>query len=61
VIARIREELAAILSSPEMQAKFITFSYAASTDSPDDFARKIATEVDHWRAIIRDRGIHVDN
>jgi len=57
IATRVGREIARILATPEMQAKYMAMSYSAATNTPAQFAHQIAHEVDEWKSLIAERGI----
>jgi len=61
IVNRMSQEIGRILGTPEMQAKYVSLSYTASTNTPAQFAKMIATELDDWKTLILERGIQGEN
>jgi tripartite-type tricarboxylate transporter receptor subunit TctC len=61
VVNRLHKAFVAALASPDIQKRFESYSYEVSTNSPAEFVSMINEEVEHWGAIIRDRGIRTSD
>lgn len=61
IVNRVADEIRRIISTPEVQDKFASGGYAASTNSPAQFAEMIAQEVRTWATLIAERGIKGEN
>jgi tripartite-type tricarboxylate transporter receptor subunit TctC len=61
IVTRVSQEVARILSAPEMQAKYNSLSYAASTNTPSQFASMIGREVQEWKVLIAERHIQIES
>jgi tripartite-type tricarboxylate transporter receptor subunit TctC len=61
IVAKVHGALVDALKRPEIQSKFGQMSYAVTYDTPAHFSQMLATEVDTWRNLIRERGIHAES
>ena len=61
IVQRMAQEIQLLLAQPEMQQKYASMSYGASTNSPAAFAQMVANEVKLWSALIAERGIKIES
>jgi tripartite-type tricarboxylate transporter receptor subunit TctC len=60
LVARLNRELARALAAPEVAKYYEAQSYVVDTSSPDQFAKKIARELDTWGPLIKRLGITLE-
>jgi len=60
VIARLRQEITAILESPEMRKRFEAEGGEAARMSQQEFADLIAAEMVKWTKVVKDAGIKAE-
>ncbi len=60
VIARLQNELAEILSRPEIQEKLFRLGVQAKGGSSADFASLIASDITRWKKVAQDANIKVE-
>jgi tripartite-type tricarboxylate transporter receptor subunit TctC len=58
VIRRLHAELHKAIAAPDMKDKFASAVLEANPSSPEEFGRRIVAEVDRWKRVVRDTGIH---
>lgn len=61
IVARVSDAIAAVLKTQEMQEKFARLGYAVSVNTPAQFSRLIAQEVEMFKTLIQERGIRADS
>ncbi|MDO8704325.1 MAG: tripartite tricarboxylate transporter substrate binding protein [Sulfuricaulis sp.] len=61
IVTRLSEEISRALGTPEMQKKFASLTYTPASNTPAQFSRMVSLEVDNWKALILERGIHAEN
>ena len=52
IIDRLNKEVAAILSDPEVQSKFLQMGYTFGGGTPQDAKRLLVSEIDRWKSVI---------
>ncbi|WP_181360586.1 tripartite tricarboxylate transporter substrate binding protein [Variovorax sp. WS11] len=57
IVAKVHDAIVDALKVPEMEARFARMSYSATHAAPSQFAKSLASEVDVWKTLIRERGI----
>jgi tripartite-type tricarboxylate transporter receptor subunit TctC len=57
VIAKINAELRALLKTPAMQKRMATDGADAVGSSPEEFARRVASEVEKWTKVAKASGL----
>ena len=60
LVARLNREVARALAAPEVSKVYDAQSYIADTSSPEQFAKKIARELDTWGPLIKRLGISLE-
>jgi len=60
IIARLNTEIDAVLKSPEMVNKLRSLGSEPGGGSPQDFERRISSDLDKWGRIIRELNIRAD-
>ena len=60
LVARLNREFAKALAAPEVSKFYEAQSYVVDTSSPDQFAKKIARELDTWGPLIKRLGITLE-
>ncbi|MCW5654737.1 tripartite tricarboxylate transporter substrate binding protein [Hydrogenophaga sp.] len=60
VVAKFSDEVRRIIAMPDMQAKIQEVGFVSVGNSPEEFSRYIATEVDTWSRVIQQNNIKVD-
>jgi len=53
IVALLNREIAKIIATPDMQARLTELSYEPVASSPEEFARRIKTEIATWAGVIR--------
>ena len=53
IIVLLNREIAKIIATPDMQARLTELSYEPVASSPEEFARRIKTEIATWASVIR--------
>jgi tripartite-type tricarboxylate transporter receptor subunit TctC len=59
VVARINAELHKALAAPEVRAKLIENGFTITPGTPEEFGRKINSELDRWGALIKEANIRL--
>jgi tripartite-type tricarboxylate transporter receptor subunit TctC len=59
-VRRIQQEIAAILTAPEMAGRIANEGSLAVGNTAAEFSRRIAAESGKWRALIRQAGIRAE-
>jgi tripartite-type tricarboxylate transporter receptor subunit TctC len=57
VVARLNAELQKALAAPELRAKLTDQGFAVTPGTPEEFGRKINSELDRWGKLIREANI----
>lgn len=57
IIKRLRDELAKIVAMPDVQKRIMAMSVIPMSNTPDEFAKIIATEIPMWKQIAADNNI----
>ena len=57
IIKRLQDEIAKIVAMPDVQKRITTMSVIPMTNTPDEFAKIIATEIPMWKQIAADNNI----
>lgn len=60
IIEKLRAEIQKIVTSPEYAKKLETFGMETTNVGPDGYARVIASDLDKWRKVIKERNITVN-
>lgn len=60
IVAKLNEELVAILEAPDVRASLLKQGLAPRTGSPADLARLIETDLERWGRVVREAGIRAD-
>jgi tripartite-type tricarboxylate transporter receptor subunit TctC len=60
IVAKLNEELAAILEAPDVRASLLKQGLAPRTGSPADLARLIETDLERWGRVVREARISAD-
>lgn len=60
IINRIHEEVARVLTLPDVRERFATNGFDPATNSPAEFAAMIREQTDFFRPIIKDVGLKLD-
>ena len=53
IVALLNREIAKIIATPDMQARLTELGYEPVASSPEEFARRIKTEIATWAGVIR--------
>jgi tripartite-type tricarboxylate transporter receptor subunit TctC len=59
-IARLNQHIVRVITSPDVKQKFFDAGVEVVASTPEQFARRIRTEIDFWAKIIKAGGIKVD-
>jgi tripartite-type tricarboxylate transporter receptor subunit TctC len=57
IIKRLQDEIAKIVAMPDVQKRMTTMSVIPMSNTPDEFAKIIATEIPMWKQIAVDNNI----
>ena len=57
IIKRLQDEIAKIVAMPDVQKRMTTMSVIPVSNTPDEFAKIIATEIPMWKQIALDNNI----
>ncbi|MDW8469826.1 MAG: tripartite tricarboxylate transporter substrate binding protein [Burkholderiales bacterium] len=60
IVAKLNEELAAILAIPEVRASLLKQGLAPRTSSPAELARLVEADLERWGRVVREAGIRAD-
>lgn len=60
IVERLNTELRAILGPGEITERLTSQGYAVATNSPDEFAAFIASELKKWTKVVKDTGVRAD-
>ena len=57
IIKRLQESVAKVVEMPDVQKKFIAMSVIPMSNTPEEFAKIIATEIPIWRQVAQENNI----
>ena len=57
IAQRLRDEIAKVVSTPDMAAKFAEQGMAPVANQPAEFGKHLAAELDRWAQVIKEAGI----
>jgi len=57
IVKRLHEEMVRIVDMPDVKARIAAKASVAMTNTPDEFARLIASEITLWRQVALDNNI----
>ena len=57
IIKRLQESVAKVVEMPDVQKKFIAMSVIPVSNTPEEFAKIIATEIPLWRQVAQENNI----
>ncbi len=57
IVGRLNHEVVRIIAEPEVRERMVAIGYTAETDTPDEFAALIRTEIAQWAKVIRESKI----
>jgi tripartite-type tricarboxylate transporter receptor subunit TctC len=57
IAQRLRDEIAKVVSTPDMVAKFAEQGMAPVANQPAEFGKHLAAELDRWAQVIKEAGI----
>jgi tripartite-type tricarboxylate transporter receptor subunit TctC len=60
IVERIHQEVARVLTLPDVKERFATNGFDPATNSPAEFAAMIRQQIDFFRPIIKDVGLTLD-
>jgi len=60
IVAKLNEELVAILEAPDVRASLLKQGLAPKTGSPAELARLIETDLERWGRVVREARISAD-
>ncbi len=60
IVSRLNSEIGKIMRMPDVQARLLPQGIEPMTDTPEEFAALIHTEVAKWGKIVKRTGAHVD-
>ncbi|MFZ2649536.1 MAG: tripartite tricarboxylate transporter substrate binding protein [Burkholderiaceae bacterium] len=60
IVKRLSEEIARVVEMPDVQRRISALSITPTTNTPDQFARLIATEIPLWKQVALDNNIRVN-
>src|SRR5215468_10266206 len=60
VIERWRSELAKAVAAPDVKERLQTLGFGPVANTPDEFGRRIASEIAKWGKVVRDANIRAD-
>jgi tripartite-type tricarboxylate transporter receptor subunit TctC len=60
IVVRINRELHAVLDEPEIRKRLVEQGNEIRPTTPDDFTKKIASEIAKWKEIVASRKIQVE-
>ena len=60
IVAKLNGELARIVHDPAMKEKYASLGIEPVTDTPQEFAAHIRSEMDKWRLVVTTAGIKMD-
>lgn len=59
-IAKLNADINALLSSPEIQARFTQDDITAAGGSPQQFGATIRSDIEQWRTVVKQANIKID-
>jgi tripartite-type tricarboxylate transporter receptor subunit TctC len=60
VVQRVNAEMKVILAKPDIIARLEVLGLTAQAQTPEQFARFVAADVDSWRSAVKNTGIKAD-
>jgi tripartite-type tricarboxylate transporter receptor subunit TctC len=60
IVKKLNAEILALLGTPDMRERLLTFGATPMPGTPDDLRRQLAREVPTWRKVIQDAGIKAE-
>ena len=60
IIKRLQDEIAKIVAMPDVQKRLTTMSVIPVSNTPEEFAKIIATEIPMWKQIAADNNIRAN-
>ena len=60
IVNKLNTEILAILGTPDMRERLLTFGATPLPGTPDDLRRQLAREVPAWRKVIQDAGLKAE-
>jgi tripartite-type tricarboxylate transporter receptor subunit TctC len=57
IVKRLQEEVAKVVAMPDVRKRILGLSITPTTNTPEEFARLIATEIPLWRQVAQDNNI----
>lgn len=60
IIAKLHAEVVKVLNQPDLRDQFLKQGAEPVGSTPDEFARRIATDIDKWGKLIRSAGIRAE-
>jgi tripartite-type tricarboxylate transporter receptor subunit TctC len=60
VVAKLHENLVAVLQAPEVRERFATLGASPVTNTPAAFGNFIAEEITKWGKVVREAGVRID-
>jgi tripartite-type tricarboxylate transporter receptor subunit TctC len=57
VIARLQQAAAAALGQAEVKERLEAMGFQGAADTPEQFARFLASEIGKWAKVVKDAGI----
>ena len=59
VVARLNREIHAVVQQPDIRKRLVDQGNEVKPTTPEEFTRKVGTEIEKWRKIVRERNIEV--
>ncbi len=60
IVMRVNREMHAVLAEPEIRKRLVEQGNEIRPTTPEDFTKKVASDVAKWKQIVASRGIEVE-
>ena len=60
IVERWRNDIARAAAAPEIKQRLDTLGFVAVVDTPEEFGRRLQTEIAKWSKVVRDANIRAD-
>lgn len=60
IIDRLQQTIAAIVQQPEVRSRLLELSTIPASNTPDEFAVQVKSDIAKWAKVVKDTGVKVD-